>query len=175
LSAMMATELGLKPELAKRAGLLHDIGKILSHEVEGGHAQIGADVLRKRGESPKIVHAVMAHHEDIKAETVEAVLVKVADAISAARTGARRETLEIYIKRLRELEDIALKFEGVDRVFAIQAGRELRVMVKPEVIDDVKTQKLAHDVAKAIQDNLEYPGQVKVLVIREIREVEYAR
>ena len=172
---MMAAEIGANVALAKRAGLLHDIGKSIDHEVEGSHAQIGADLAKKFRENNQVVHAIMAHHGDVDPTTVEAVLVQAADAISAARPGARRETLETYIKRLEKLEEIANSFEGVDTSFAIQAGREVRIIVKPERVSDTDTVILAKDVAKRIESELEYPGQIKVNVIRETRTVDYAK
>jgi ribonuclease Y len=175
LAAAMAAELGADIQLAKRAGLLHDIGKAVDHEVEGPHVVIGADLVKKYRESQEVIHAVAAHHGDEEPRTVEAVLVQAADAISAARPGARRETLEAYIKRLEKLEEIADSFEGVEKSYAIQAGREIRIMVKPEKIDDVAAAKIARDIVKSIESELEYPGQIKVVVIRETRAVEYAK
>ncbi len=175
LAGIMAAELGANVALAKRAGLLHDIGKAIDHEVEGPHVQIGADVAKKFRENNQVVHAIMAHHGDVDPQTVEAVLVQAADAISAARPGARRETLESYIKRLEKLEEIANSFEGVDTSFAIQAGREVRIIVKPEVVNDADTVIMAKEVAKRIEAELEYPGQIKVNVIRETRTVDYAK
>ena len=175
LAGLMAAELGVDVTLAKRAGLLHDIGKSIDHEVEGPHVTIGADLCRKYKESPAIVHAVAAHHGDEEPKTIEAVLVQAADAVSAARPGARRETLESYIKRLEKLETITNSFEGVEKSFAIQAGREVRVMVKPDKIDDLSAVRLVRDIAKKIEEELEYPGQIKVMVIRETRAVEYAK
>ena len=175
LAAIMAAELGANVALAKRAGLLHDIGKSIDHEVEGSHAQIGADLAKKYRENNQIVHAIMAHHGDVEPTTIEAILVQAADAISAARPGARRETLETYIKRLEKLEEIANSFDGVDTSFAIQAGREVRIIVKPEKISDSDTIIMAKDIAKRIEDELEYPGQIKVNVIRETRTVDYAK
>jgi ribonuclease Y len=172
---MMAAELGADVKVAKRAGLLHDIGKAIDHEVEGPHVTIGADLAKKYRENPEVVHAIAAHHGDIEPETVEAVLVQAADAISAARPGARRETLENYIKRLEKLEQIADSFEGVDKSYAIQAGREIRIIVKPERVDDVIAAQMARDIVKRIEGELDYPGQIKVTVIREVRAVEYAR
>ncbi|WP_366921755.1 ribonuclease Y [Metallumcola ferriviriculae] len=175
LAYMMAEELGMDSQLAKRAGLLHDIGKAVDHEVEGPHVKIGADLAKKYRESSDVVHIVGAHHGDIEAESMEAVLVQAADAISAARPGARRETLESYIKRLETLEEIANSFEGVEKSFAIQAGREIRIMVKPERVDDASSPQVARDIVKRIEQDLEYPGQIKVVVIRETRSVDYAK
>ncbi len=175
LAGIMAAELGADVKIAKRAGLLHDIGKAVDHEVEGPHITIGGDLAKKYRETPEVIHAIVAHHGDIEAETIEAVLVQAADAISAARPGARRETLEAYIKRLEKLENIADSFNGVDKSYAIQAGREIRIIVKPERIDDVMSTQMARDIVKRIEGELDYPGQIKVTVIRETRAVEYAR
>lgn len=175
LASVMAAELGINVEVAKRAGLLHDIGKAVDHEVEGSHVAIGVSLLRKYKESGDVIHGMECHHGDVEPRSVEAVLVTAADAISAARPGARRETLETYIKRLEKLEAIADGFEGVDKSFAIQAGREIRVMVKPEKIDDYAAMKMTKEIAKKIEDELEYPGQIRVVVVRETRAVEYAR
>lgn len=175
LTGTMASELGLDPIPAKRAGLLHDIGKAIDREVDGNHAVIGADLARRYGEKPEIVHAIEAHHNDIEPNSVVDVLVQAADAVSAARPGARKETLDAYIKRLEKLEEIANSHEGVERTYAIQAGREVRVMVKPEVVDEAASTVLAHDIAKQIQDEMTYPGTVKVVVIRESRAVDYAK
>ncbi len=175
LAGIMAAELGRDTRTAKRAGLLHDIGKAVDHEVEGPHVVIGADLVKKFGESDLTINAVAAHHGDGEAESVEAVLIQAADAVSAARPGARRETLEAYIKRLEELEQIANSFSGVDKAYAIQAGRELRIMVQPEEVNDTLATNLARDIVKKIEKDLEYPGQIKVNVIREIRAVEYAK
>jgi len=175
LAGLMAAELGVDVTMAKRAGLLHDIGKAIDHETEGPHVTIGADLAKKYKESAAIINAVGAHHGDEEPKTIEAVLIQAADAISAARPGARRETLESYIKRLEKLESITNSFEGVDKSFAIQAGREVRVMVKPDKIDDLSAVRLVRDIAKRIEDELEYPGQIKVMIIRETRAVEYAK
>ncbi len=175
LAGLMASEIGMDPTIAKRAGLLHDIGKAVDHEVEGPHAIIGADVAKKYHESPLIVNAIAAHHGDVEFQSLEAILVQAADAISAARPGARRETLEAYIKRLEKLEEIANTCEGVEKSYAIQAGRELRIMVKPEDIDDAGAVEMARNVVKRVEEELEYPGQIKVNVIRETRAVEYAK
>jgi ribonuclease Y len=175
LAGIMAAELGTDIKLAKRAGLLHDIGKAIDHEVEGSHAIIGAELAKRLNEKPEVVHAIEAHHGEVEARTVEAVLVQAADAISAARPGARRETLESYIKRLEKLETIADSFEGVESSYALQAGREIRVMVKSDVIDDLGCITLSREIAKQIEEELEYPGQIKITVIREKRTVEYAK
>lgn len=175
LSGLLAAEIGLDVRLAKRAGLLHDIGKSVDHEVEGSHIQIGVDLCRKYKESPIIINAVEAHHGDVEPESLIACLVQAADAISAARPGARRETLETYSNRLKQLEDIANGFKGVDKSFAIQAGREIRIMVVPEQINDADMVLLARDISKQIESELEYPGQIKVNVIRESRVTEYAK
>ena len=175
LAGLMASELGYDPRLAKRAGLLHDIGKSIDHEVEGTHVEIGANICKKYKENWKIVNAVQAHHGDVEATTMEAVLVAAADALSAARPGARRETLESYIKRLESLEEIANTTKGVDKSYAIQAGREIRITVKPNQVKDEEVPMLAHEVAKRIESELEYPGQIKVNVIRETRASDYAK
>ncbi len=175
LARIMAEELGLDAKRARRAGLLHDIGKALDHDMEGTHVEIGVDILKKYKENPLIVNAVEAHHGDVEPQTLEAVLVQAADAISASRPGARRETLEAYIKRLQNLEEIADSFDGVEKSFAIQAGREVRVLVKPDKISDDQMIILARDVSKKIEDEMDYPGQIKVNVIRETRTVDYAK
>jgi ribonuclease Y len=175
IAALMAAELGLDVTHCKRAAFLHDIGKALTHEVEGSHAIVGADLARKYGEHADVVHAIEAHHNEVEVRTVEAVLVQAADAISGSRPGARRESIEAYVQRLERLEEIAGAREGVDKVFAMQAGREIRVMVAPDVVDDIEAQVLARDIAKQIEEELTYPGQIKVTVVRESRATETAR
>ena len=175
LAGIMADELGANSRIARRAGILHDIGKGIDHEVEGPHVQIGVDVLKKYKESREVIHAVEAHHGDVEPTTVEAVLVQAADAISAARPGARRETLESYTKRLEKLESIVTSFAGVDRCFAIQAGREIRIMVKPDEVDDLQMVHVAREIARQIENDVDYPGQIKVNIIRETRAIEYAK
>jgi ribonucrease Y len=175
LAAIMADELGASAKTARRAALLHDIGKAVSHEVEGPHALVGGDLARRHGEPEAVAHAMEAHHNEVEPQTVEAVLVQAADALSGARPGARGESLESYVKRLRELEQIAQRHEGVDKVYAMQAGREIRIMVAPGTLDDDGAVLLSHEVAREIEQELEYPGQIKVTVIRESRAVEYAR
>jgi len=175
LSGIMADELGVDSTLAKRAGLLHDIGKALTAEIEGSHVQLGVDVAKKYHESKDVIHAIEAHHGDVEAKTIVALLVQAADAISAARPGARRENVENYIKRLQKLEEISSEFNGVEKSFAIQAGREVRVIVKPEQVGDDEMKLLAHEIAKKIEGELEYPGQIKVNVIRESRFTDYAK
>ncbi len=175
LSEIMAAELGVNTQLAKRAGLLHDIGKAVDHEIEGPHAIIGSEIAKKNGESNEVINAIAAHHSDVEPKTIEAVLVQSADAISASRPGARREMLETYIKRLEKLEEIANSFEGVEKAFAIQAGREIRIIVNPEEIDDYIAKKISRDISKKVEKNIDYPGQIKVIVIRETRSVEYAK
>jgi len=175
LAGMMAAELGANIAIAKRGGLLHDIGKALDHEIEGPHVKIGVDVCKRYKENQAVIHCIEAHHGDVEATTVEAVLVQASDTISAARPGARRETLQNYIKRLEKLEEIANSFEGVDKSFAIQAGREVRIMVKPENVNDAATALMAKDICKRIEKELDYPGQIRVSVIRETRSVEYAK
>ena len=175
LSGVMASELGLDPITAKRAGLLHDLGKAVDHEVEGSHAVIGADLARRFGEHTEIVHAIEAHHNDVEPNSVLDVIIQAADAVSAARPGARKESLDAYIKRLEKLEEIANAHKGVTRTYAIQAGREVRVMVEPSTVDEAATVVLAHDIAHQIESEMQYPGQVKVVVIRESRAVDYAK
>ena len=175
LSGVMASELGLDPVIAKRAGLLHDIGKAIDREVEGNHAVIGADLARRFGESDAIIHAIEAHHNDVEPNSVLDVIIQAADAVSAARPGARKETLDAYIKRLEKLEEIAKSYDGVAQTYAIQAGREVRVMVEPEKVDEARTVVLAHDIASRIESELQYPGQVEVVVIRESRAIGIAK
>ncbi|MCQ2514447.1 MAG: ribonuclease Y [Ruminococcus sp.] len=175
LAGMMASELGIDPTIAKRAGLLHDIGKSIDHEVEGTHIQIGVDIARKYKESDAVIHAIHAHHGDVEAKTIVACLVQAADALSAARPGARRENVENYVKRLQKLEEVASSFDGVEHTFAIQAGREVRVMVKPEIVNDERMIPLAREICKKIEEELEYPGQIKVNIIRESRASEFAK
>jgi ribonuclease Y len=175
ISGIIASELGMNPTVAKRAGLLHDIGKALDHEMEGSHIQLGVDVARKYKESDAVIHAIHAHHGDVEAKTVVACIVQAADAISAARPGSRRENLENYIKRLEQLEEVGKSFEGVENCFAIQAGREIRVMVKPEQVNDERMVPLAREICKKIEQELEYPGQIKVNIIRESRASDFAK
>ena len=175
LAGIMADELGIDSTLAKRAGLLHDIGKSMTQEIEGSHVQLGVDIARKFKENPEVIHAIEAHHNDVEPHTITAILVQAADAVSAARPGARREDLEAYIKRLEKLEEISAGFPGVEKTFAIQAGREIRIMVKPEEISDAQMVLTARDIVKKIEEELEYPGQIKINVIRENRVVEYAK
>ena len=175
LASIMACEIGADEKLAKRAGLLHDIGKAVDHEVEGPHTQIGADIAKRYHEKDDVINAIAAHHGDVEPKTIEAVLVQAADAVSAARPGARQETLENYVKRLESLEEIANSFNGVEKSFAIQAGREVRIIVKPEDVDDAGIALMARDIVKRIEKDLDYPGQIKVNVIRETRSVEYAK
>ncbi len=175
IATLLTEELGGNKDVVKRGALLHDVGKAISQETPGGHLQLSVDIARKYGQSEEVIHAIEAHHEDIEAETVEAIIVKSADAISGARPGARRESLESYVKRLTELENIANSFKGVDKSFAIQAGREVRIIVKPEEIDDLAALKMAKDIAQKIEDNLQYPGTIKVNVIRETRATEVAK
>jgi ribonucrease Y len=175
IAGMMASELRLDPVLLKRCTLLHDIGKALTHEIDGSHALIGAEVARKYGESEDVVHAIEAHHNEVEVRTVEAVLTQAADAISGGRPGARRESLEMYVQRLERIEQIAAGREGVEKVFAMQAGREIRVMVKPDTVDDIQAQVIARDIAKQVEEELTYPGQIRITVVRESRAIEFAR
>ena len=175
IAGIMAAEIGADIKLAKRAGLLHDIGKAVDHEMEGTHVEIGMDLLRRYKESKEVIHSMSTHHGDYEPQSVEAVLVTAADAISAARPGARRETLEAYIKRLEKLEEIANSYEGVEKSYAIQAGREIRIMVKPDSVNDEELHLLARKMTKQIEEELEYPGQIKVSIIRETRAIEYAK
>ncbi|GAA3474929.1 ribonuclease Y [Nonomuraea roseola] len=175
IAGIMAAELRMSQSLMKRCALLHDIGKALTHEVEGSHALIGAEIARRYGEHEDVVHAIEAHHNEVEVRTVEAVLTQAADAISGSRPGARRESLEAYVKRLERLEEIATSYEGVEKVFAMQAGREIRVMVKPDAIDDIQAQVIARDVAKQVEEELTYPGQIRITVVRESRATEFAR
>jgi ribonuclease Y len=175
LSGILAAELGVDVTMAKRAGLLHDIGKALNHEVEGSHVQIGVDLAKKYRENREVIHAIEAHHGDVEAQSAVAVLVQAADALSAARPGARRENLENYIKRLTKLEEIANEFDCVEKSFAIQAGREIRIMVKPDAVNDSQMVLVARDIVKKIESELEYPGQIKVHIIRESRTIDYAK
>ena len=175
LCGVMAAELGINVKQAKRAGLLHDIGKAVDHEIEGSHASIGADLAKKYGESSDVVHAIAAHHEDVAPESILDVLVQSADALSGARPGARKEMLETYVKRLEDLENIAHSFKGVEKSFAIQAGREIRIVVNSDSIADSEATMMSRDIAKKIEKELTYPGQIRVTVIRETRSVEYAK
>ncbi|MDR1885129.1 MAG: ribonuclease Y [Synergistaceae bacterium] len=175
ISGLLAAELGLDEGLARRAGLLHDIGKAVDHQVEGPHATIGADIARRYNESPEIINAIASHHEDEEPQSIYALLVSAADAVSASRPGARRESLDAYVKRLEKLEDIAKSFDGVNKAFAIQAGREIRVALSPETTDEGSMQKLAYDIARRIESEMKYPGQIRVTLIRETRVVDYAK
>jgi ribonuclease Y len=175
IGAAMASELGVDQKLVKRCALLHDIGKAVTHEVEGSHALIGAELARRLREVPEVVHAIESHHGEVEQRTIEAVLAQTADAISGSRPGARRESLETYVKRLERLEEICTSYAGVEKTFAMQAGREVRVMVKPKELDDVAAQVLARDIAKQVEEELQYPGQIKITVVRETRAVEFAK
>jgi ribonucrease Y len=175
IGAAIAGELGVDPKLVKRCALMHDIGKAVTHEVEGSHALIGAELARRLKEPPQVVHAIESHHGEVEQRTIEAVLAQVADSISGGRPGARRESLETYVKRLERLEEICTSYPGVERTFAMQAGREVRVMVKPNDVDDLAAQVLARDIAKKVEEELQYPGQIKITVVREIRAIEYAK
>src|ERR687895_1723909 len=175
IAGMIASEFGTDIATAKRATLLHDIGKAVTHEVEGSHALIGAEIAKRLGESLEVCHPIEAHHGEVEQRTIEAVITQTADAISGARPGARRETIETYIKRLERLEQIAMEFDGVEKVYAMQAGREVRVMVKPETVDDLQAETIARDIAKKIEAELQYPGQIRVTTIREIRTSAYAK
>jgi ribonuclease Y len=175
LAGMLATELGANVTIARRAGLLHDIGKAVDQEQEGTHVQLGVELARKYGEGEEVIHAIEAHHDDVAANTLIAALVKIADTISAGRPGARRDTLDIYIKRLKKLEEIANSYEGIKQSFAVQAGREVRVIVQPNIFDDVASAKLARDIVARIENELEYPGQIRVTVVREARVTEIAK
>ncbi|MBQ9179421.1 MAG: HDIG domain-containing protein, partial [Firmicutes bacterium] len=175
LAGLMAGELGMDVRLAKRAGLLHDIGKAIDHDKEGTHVDLGIEVLKKYKESQAVIDAMAAHHGDYEAKTPEAVLIAAADALSAARPGARRETLETYVKRLQQLEEIANNIKGVDKSFAIQAGREIRVIAQPDKVTDAEMPMLAREIAKKVEEELDYPGQIKVNIVRETRAVDYAK
>jgi ribonuclease Y len=175
LAGIMAAELGLDVKMAKRGALLHDVGKVLTHEHEGTHVQLGVEVATKYGEDPLVINCIAAHHDDVPHETEVSVLVQAADAISGSRPGARREAFETYVKRLEGLEKIASSYKGVDKVFAIQAGREVRIIVTPEQVDDVRMTTLSEEIARRIESELQYPGQIKVVLIRETRAVEFAR
>ncbi|MFP4355749.1 MAG: HDIG domain-containing metalloprotein, partial [Phycisphaerae bacterium] len=175
LSQAICDQLGLKGAVARRAGLLHDIGKAVDHEVEGGHPQIGADLLKRYGEKPEVINAASGHHGDVEASSIYTPIITAADAISASRPGARRETLERYVQRLQKLEEIATSFDGVDQAYAIQAGREVRVIVDAENVDDRLSGKIARDIARRVEDEMEYPGEIRVTLVREMRYVEYAK
>jgi ribonuclease Y len=172
---ILASEIGIDSRIASRAGLLHDIGKAVDHQVEGTHAQIGADLLKKYGESNTVINSAESHHEEVESNSLYSTLAQVADAISASRPGARRETLETYVKRLKKLESIANSFEGVEKSFAIQAGREIRVIVKPNKVNDQGIYLLSHEVKKKLENEMDYPGNIKVVVIRETRAIDYAK
>jgi ribonuclease Y len=175
IAAAIAAELGVDPAIPKRGALLHDIGKAVTHEVEGSHAIIGAEIARRMKESPEVVHCIESHHGEVEQRTVEAVIAQIADHISGGRPGARRESLETYVKRLERLEEICTNYPGVEKVYAMQAGRDVRVMVKPDDVDDLASQVLARDIAKQVEEELQYPGQIKITVVRETRSIEYAK
>ena len=175
IGSALASELGIDPAIVKRGAFLHDIGKAVTHEVEGSHAIIGAEIARRMKEDPEVVHCIESHHGEVEQRTVHAVLAQIADSISGGRPGARRESLETYVKRLERLEEICNAFEGVEKVYAMQAGREVRVLVQPEAVDDIQAQVIAHDIAKQVEEELQYPGQIRITVVREIRATEYAR
>jgi ribonuclease Y len=175
LARILATELGANAQVAKAGALLHDLGKAVDHEVDGPHALIGADIAKRYGVSPAVISCVASHHGEAESESLEAVIVEAADAISGARPGARRESLETYVKRIKALEEVAGSFDGVAESYAIQAGREIRIIVKPEQVDDLAAIELSKNVAKAVEENLQYPGQIKVTVIRETRSVDFAK
>jgi ribonuclease Y len=175
LAGILAAEIGANIELSKMGGFLHDIGKAMDHNQEGTHAMLGAEFCKRYGVNAKVVNAIASHHHEVEQETIEAVITEAADAISGARPGARREDLEAYIKRIRNLEELSVSFEGVQQAFAIQAGREVRVIVRPEKIDDLSSARLARDIAKKIEETMQYPGQIKVTVIRETRSTEFAK
>jgi len=175
IASALSAELGLDPAIAKRGAFLHDIGKAVTHEVEGSHAIIGAEIARRMKEDPEVVHCIESHHGEVEQRTIHAVLAQIADGISGGRPGARRESLETYVKRLERLEEICNSFPGVEKVYAMQAGREVRVLVQPESIDDLAAQVIARDIAKQVEEELQYPGQIKITVVREIRATEYAR
>jgi ribonuclease Y len=175
IASSLAAELGVDPTIAKRGAFLHDIGKAVTHEIEGSHAIIGAEIARRMKEDPEVVHCIESHHGEVEQRTIHAVLAQIADSISGGRPGARRESLETYVKRLERLEEICSAFEGVEKVYAMQAGREVRVLVQPEAVDDLSAQVIARDIAKQVEEELQYPGQIKITVVREIRATEYAR
>ncbi len=175
IASALASELGLDPSVAKRGAFLHDIGKAVTHEIEGSHAIIGAEIARRLKESPEVVHCIESHHGEVEQRSVDAVLAQIADHISGGRPGARRESLETYVRRLERLEEICSAQPGVEKVFAMQAGREVRVMVKPDDVDDLQAQVIARDIAKTVEEELQYPGQIKITVVRETRSTEYAR
>ena len=175
IASALAAELGVDPAIAKRGAFLHDIGKAVTHEVEGSHAIIGAEIARRMKEDPEVVHCIESHHGEVEQRTIHAVLAQIADSISGGRPGARRESLETYVKRLERLEEICNGFEGVEKVYAMQAGREVRVLVEPEAVDDIQAQVIARDIAKQVEEELQYPGQIRITVVRETRATEYAR